>query len=155
MAPVREDFQIHIDGVKHYFGQLGVDALTIHPPYIPSQPVRSLGYTGTISISGNRKGEVHFSANPPLLFALLDQLGEQGRDRGYLQDVVGEVANTLSGNLRREFGKGFAISTPAVSFDPTSDIHVYDQQATSLVIPMSWGEGSAALVVSLSRSHRP
>lgn len=149
-----EEFQVHIDGVKHYFSQLGVDQLTIHPPFIPEDPVLSLGYTGTITISGARSGQVHFSANPPLLFALLDQIGEQGRDKGYLQDVVGEVANTLSGNLRREFGKGFVISTPAVSYDHTERIEPSGDRRLSMAVPMSWGEGSAVLVVSLSRDQR-
>lgn len=146
-----EEFRIHIDGIKHYFLQLGVDELTIHPPYIPHTPVRSLGYTGSITITGTRTGDVHFSADPALLLALLHRIGETGRDKGYLQDVVGEVANTLSGNLRREYGKGFVISTPRVSYDHTENIPAAAAKQTSMVVPMSWGGGSAALIVCLAR----
>ena len=60
---------------------------------------------------------------------------------------MGEVANTIAGNVRREFGREFGISPPNV---------VSDGQAMPLptgchpiVIPINWRSHTAKVVVCL------
>jgi chemotaxis protein CheX len=57
------------------------------------------------------------------------------------------VANTISGNARRDFGKNFVISVPTViAHDPDK---VNAPHARSYVIPINWRTHSAKLVVCL------
>ena len=67
-------------------------------------------YTGVITVSGRRSGIVYFSAPRGMLTVLLMKMNESDVSHENLCDLVGEVANTISGNVRRDFGKDFAIS---------------------------------------------
>ncbi len=71
-------------------------------------------YNGVISVSGRRNGIVCFSAPRGMLTVLLMKMNESNVSHEYLCDLVGEVANTIAGNVRRDFGKEFAISVPTV-----------------------------------------
>jgi len=66
-----------------------------------------------------------------------------------MRDLVGEVANTISGNARRDFGGDFVISVPSVlSGEPQA---IAPKSGTrSFIIPINWRSHSAKLVVSLS-----
>ena len=62
-------------------------------------------------------------------------------------DLVGEVANTISGNARRDFGKSFVISVPTVvAHNPEK---VTPPHPRCYVIPINWRAHSAKLVVCL------
>ena len=63
-------------------------------------------------------------------------------------DLVGEVANTISGNARRDFGKDFMISVPTVVAGEPEKI-VTPDNIRSFVIPINWRSHSAQLVVCL------
>jgi len=61
---------------------------------------------------------------------------------------VGEVANTISGNARRDFGRNFIISTPTIC-DRTNAATAAATTGRSFVIPINWRSHSAKLVVCL------
>jgi chemotaxis protein CheX len=63
-------------------------------------------------------------------------------------DLVGEVANTISGNARRDFGKDFMISVPQVVAGDPEKVQTPDN-TRSFVIPINWRSHSAQLVVCL------
>ena len=65
-----------------------------------------------------------------------------------LADLAGEIANTISGNARRMFGHEFIISVPDVITDPHQQIAL-PANIKSYVIPLSWQQEEAALVVSV------
>jgi chemotaxis protein CheX len=65
-----------------------------------------------------------------------------------MRDLVGEVANTISGNARRDFGRDFVISVPAVLAGEKPEIPVV-AGSRSFVIPINWRSHSAKLIVSL------
>ena len=69
-------------------------------------------FTGLISIAGKRRGIVYFTASRPMLTVMLMRMGETELTQENMCDLVGEVANTISGNARRDFGKDFMISVP-------------------------------------------
>ena len=60
---------------------------------------------------------------------------------------MGEVANTISGNARRDFGKNFLISVPTVIAHESETVTTPNTRA--YVIPINWRTHSAKLVVCL------
>jgi chemotaxis protein CheX len=79
---------------------------------------------------------------------MLMKMNESDVSHDNLCDLVGEVANTISGNARRDFGKEFTISPPEVvtgsarEFQPPPGCRPF-------VIPINWRSHSAKLVVCL------
>ena len=71
-------------------------------------------YTGIINITGKREGVVYFTAPKAMLTVLLMKMQESDFSHETMRDLVGEVANTISGNARRDFGRDFVISVPSV-----------------------------------------
>jgi chemotaxis protein CheX len=71
-------------------------------------------YAGVIGISGNREGKVYFTAPRGMLSVMLMCMNETDTGEQNVRDLVGEVANTISGNARRDFGRNFVISTPTI-----------------------------------------
>jgi len=63
---------------------------------------------------GARKGIVYFTAPRGMLTVLLMRMQETDTSDENIKDLVGEVANTISGNARRDFGKNFVISVPVI-----------------------------------------
>lgn len=138
--------QVFLDGVTHYFKQLNLEA-TISTPYIVENHPDTLEYTGIIGVSGERKGAVYFSSTKSLLLKLLTMMGEPDCSDENLIDLVGEIANTIAGNARKEFGKDFDISIP-VMIKGTSDIYLPPVER-SFVIPIDCLGMKAILVVCI------
>jgi chemotaxis protein CheX len=108
----------------------------------------AMDFTGIIGISGPHKGRVYFTAPTVLLKHLLLALGERVVSKNNVIDVVGEVANTVSSNARREFGKDFLISVPVVVEGAPSSIHL-PEALRSYVIPVAWKNYHASVVICL------
>jgi chemotaxis protein CheX len=106
-------------------------------------------YTGVISISGKREGVVYFTAPKAMLTVLLMKMQENDFSHETMRDLVGEVANTISGNARRDFGRDFVISVPSVLAGEKPDLP-QKPGSRSFVIPINWRSHSAKLVVSLT-----
>jgi len=104
-------------------------------------------YTGVIGITGARKGIVYFTAPRGMLTVLLMRMQETDTSDENIKDLVGEVANTISGNARRDFGKNFVISVPIVIAHDLEKVTTPYQR--SFVIPINWRTHSAKLVVCL------
>ena len=110
------DIQVFIACVQRYFESLKRDVtVVIEPPFIKDEEKPFLEYTGIIGISGKAHGAVCFTANGVMLESILSFLKETPIDRDLICDLVGEIANTLSGNAREEFSRDFLISVPIVS----------------------------------------
>lgn len=54
-----------------------------------------------------------------------------------LVDIAGEVANTIAGNARKEFGAEFHISVPLV-FKGVPQSIVLPKDERSFIIPIAW-----------------
>jgi chemotaxis protein CheX len=146
-----ETLQIFIDGVVRYFEHTTDKEVGIGTPYLASnkKPV-CMGYTGVIGISGPIKGCIYFTAPSVLLKHLLLSIGETETGSEYMLDLVGEVANTLSGNARRELGKDFVISVPLVVEGSPTAMQL-PKDLRSYVVPITWKSYTAAVVICLSR----
>jgi len=144
-----QQLQVFIDGTLRYFSTVTDTEAKVGSPYLVDGAFpKSMEYTGIIGISGKQKGIVYFTAPKAMLTRLLASLGEPDMSSENLADMVGEVANTLSGNARRDFGKDFMISVPVVVSGDNPDIKV-PAGIKSYAIPLSWRNHSAFLVISI------
>jgi chemotaxis protein CheX len=145
-----QDIQIFITGVRRYFESLkSDDRVLIEPPFIKDQERPLLEYTGIIGISGKARGAVCFTASGLMLKNILEFLHETPDSREIMCDLVGEIANTLSGNAREEFGRDFLISVPVVATGNESAFH-FPEEGRSYVIPIIWQSEKAYLLVCLN-----
>jgi chemotaxis protein CheX len=140
------EIRTFIDGTTNYFEIAAQQAATVGSPYLVTDGnPGAYEYTGVISISGARSGIVYFTAPRGMLTVLLMRMQETDTSDENIKDLVGEVANTISGNARRDFGKNFHISVPVVH----DTEKVAAPHSRSYVIPINWRTHSAKLVVCL------
>lgn len=142
------DLNVFVESVAHYFHQISAESAQVRPSYLSdSGNIGARDYTGLIRISGQYQGNVYFTAPSAMLRHLLVSQGETQHSEEHLLDLVGEVANTLSGNARRHFGERFVISVPqALRGAPDS----MTASSRPFVIPLSWKKYNALLIVDVS-----
>ncbi len=111
-----------------------------------------------------------------LTVLLLMRMQETDTSDENIKDLVGEVANTISGNARRDFGKNFVISVPVIIAhdvdkvtaaaqpllcDPHQLAHAFGQAGGSVwnsagLHPSGAGEPTSAIpATSTIRKNRP
>lgn len=148
-----EKLQVFLEGVQKYFYQMmDPEELVVGTPYLVENTVPSANdFTGVIAISGQSMGIVYFTAPKSLIERLLMLMGEDRITEELITDLVGEVANTIAGNARSEFGEKFEISVPIVLRGAPDEI-LLPRKDRSFVIPITWQNRSAAIVIAL-RKH--
>jgi chemotaxis protein CheX len=144
-----DTLKVFIDGVINYFQHTSDKEVKVGSPYLVdnNQPT-AFDYTGIIGVSGPHKGTVYFTAPAILMKHLLLSIGEKDTSQENILDLVGEVANTISGNARTEFGQEFMISVPVMIEGAPGKIHL-PEHLRSYVIPIYWKAYSAAVVICL------
>ncbi len=144
-----QTLQVFIDGVVRFFEHTNDKDVKVGTPYlVENNNPAAYDVTGIIGISGPYRGCVYFTAPRILLKHLLMAIGETDTRNEYLFDLVGEVANTISGNARSTFGHEFMISVPVMLEGAPSHIHL-PQNLRSYVIPVYWKAYHAAVVICL------
>ena len=147
-----QDIEVFITSFRRYFESIKTDLkVVIEPPYIKDQEMPFLEYTGIIKIDGKAHGAVCFTANGQMLGNILERLNEPPVNQALICDLVGEIANTVSGNAREKFGPEFLISVPIVSTDNGASIP-FPADCRNYVIPIIWQSERAYLFVCLSDS---
>lgn len=145
----QQKIETFVEVVKHYFSQFSKDELVVDTPYLSEEKQPHVyDYTGVIGISGVMRGVVYVSASTSLLRVLLSDMMESNNSEGMMIDLVGEIANTVSGNARSEFGPEFHISTPFV-FKGTPQSVVLPKDGRAFVIPILWQQQVGEIVVCL------
>ena len=145
-----QELRIFIDIVSQYFERQTNRPPEVGSPYLGEPSALPIyDFTGVIGISGERQGCVYFTAHRELLRQLLLHVGESDVSDNNLSDLVGEVANTISGNARRHFGPNFMISVPVVVAGNARAIQV-PRSVKAYILPLRWHKLEAALVVSLT-----
>lgn len=141
-----EKLGVFMSSVSSFFEQIGENLKGIDTPYLNenSTPL-AYDYTGVISITGPvAVGSVYVSASTIMLRDLLQVIGEPEVSINMMKDLVGEIANTVAGNARTEFGEDFIISPPTVVMGAPN--HQYlPKKFRSYVIPFYWGEHKAMI----------
>ena len=140
---------VFVTGVLHYFGTTVQQAALCGTPHLAlSERPEISDYTGVIQISGKRVGLVAFTAPRSMLSVMLMRMQETDMSHENLCDLVGEIANTLSGNARRDFGQQFQISVPSVIAGRDGKLD-YPPATRPIVIPIEWRNYHAHLIVCL------
>jgi chemotaxis protein CheX len=144
-----EALQVFIEGVLNYFRHTADKGVKVGSPYLAEdvEPIMH-EFTGIIGVSGPYRGSVYFSAPKLLLTHLLLALGEVDTSAENILDLVGEVANTISGNARKSFGREFLISVP-VMIEGAIDKLYTPKHTRCFVIPVYWKSYAATVVVCL------
>ena len=143
------DLHFFIDSTLNYFNEITNEKAVTGIPYLKEEESVVLNYTGIIGISGKRKGSIYITTTGEMLKELakiilhLDDVGEDD-----IKDLVGEIANTISGNVRQAYGSDFMISVPVIVEGKAKDIKMPDD-VQSFVIPITWKDHQFYLVVSL------
>lgn len=142
-----EMLQVFIDGALRYFKHTNDTNVKMGTPYlVENTKPAAYDFTGIIGVSGPKKGCVYFSAPRVLLRHLLLSLGEDETTEEHIIDLVGEVANTISGNARSVYGKSFMISVPLVIQGAPDHVHL-PKESRSYVIPVYWKSYNAMVVI--------
>lgn len=110
-------------------------------------------FNGFIAVSGDYVGSVRFSAPREMLTHVLLAVGEKTFNDDRHRDLVGEIANTLSGRARRHFGEGLEIAPPTTPGEAVSAS--VDLVCPPYAIPLTWHGYAADLVVQLMPARRP
>ncbi len=145
--------RVFIEGVEKFFNDINKMGVNIGTPYlIKNKNSQPNDFTGIIGISGEYTGHVYFTAPRIMMSHLLVMYGVKtihvNRER--ILDLVGEIANTISGNARSEYGENFIISVPAVFEGPPNSVY-FANDAYSYVIPVGWNKYTAHIVVCLTK----
>jgi len=143
------ELKTFVEGTTNYFEVAAQQPASIGSPYLVTEGAPSVHeYTGVIEISGKRHGIVYFTAPKGMLIVMLMKMNESNVTHENLCDLVGEVANTISGNVRRDFGKEFSISVPKVVTGAGATLDIPDG-CRPVVIPINWRSHAAKLLVCL------
>ncbi len=143
-----QELKTFVEGTTNYFEVAAQQPASIGSPYLADTPPAVHDYTGVINISGKREGVVYFTAPKAMLTVLLMKMQENDFSHETMRDLVGEVANTISGNARRDFGRNFVISTPTIC-DKANAATAAATNGRSFIIPINWRSYSANVVVCL------
>ncbi len=143
------DLHFFIDSTLNYFEEVTNEKASAGIPYIKDESPVVLGYTGIIGISGKRKGSIYITTGEEMLKSIANIiLGTEDVAPGDIKDLVGEIANTISGNVRQAYGSDFMISVPVVVEGQAKDIKLPDN-IQSFVVPLTWHDHKSFLVVCL------
>ncbi len=143
------ELKTFVEGTTTFFEVAAQQPASIGSPYLLEGAPQLHEYTGLINVSGKRAGIVYFTAPKAMLAVLLMKMQESDFGHETMRDLVGEVANTISGNARRDFGGDFVISVPSVLSGESAAI-APPPGTRSFIIPINWRSHAAKLVVSLS-----
>ncbi len=144
------DFRLVAESAQRYFTTSAALPAEITSAFLGAESINAHEFTGVITLSGQFEGQVIVSAPRGLLRELLLMQGENTLGDDDLLDAVGEVANTIAGNLRREFGPSLQISVPE-RLAGRHDLPMR-QQARPYVVSLRWSQHSAMICVDMQRT---
>jgi chemotaxis protein CheX len=143
------DLHFFIDSTVNYFQEITNEQAESGIPYIKEEQPIILEYTGIIGISGKKKGSVYITATAAMLSDLAKIILVLERvEKEDIMDLVGEIANTISGNVREAYGSDFLISVPVIIEGKKREIALPGNVPT-FVIPLMWRHHKLYLVVCL------
>ncbi|HWZ94973.1 MAG TPA: chemotaxis protein CheX [Opitutaceae bacterium] len=142
------DLDVFIQHTMNYFTKIAHEAPEPRPPTIDFSAPVFLDFTGAIDVSGQSSGTVYLTMPDRMARALLEVVGEPGRDEATCRDLVGEIASTISSNARAHFGSAFQIAVPR-TFTASTAIEPLPLQGR-FILPLRWRDAEALLVISIT-----
>jgi len=140
-----------VESCLDYFTNASGIKASIGLPYVNNEKTEILlEYTGIIGISGERRGGIYVTCGLPFLTDLIPKvIGTTDNSPAMIKDMVGELANTISGNATKAFGKNFNISVPIILEGVPKSLTLPIDTPT-YVIPVQWQSHKLFLVVGIS-----
>ena len=138
------------DVISAYFETALREKPQIDKPYLKGDQQLILDFTGIIGFSGDRKGCIYLTSPKITLERILKEMGETDFSVDILTDMIGEVTNTISGNVRNVFGSNFQISVPISLGGRPSYIKLPDYIST-LVIPINLGGQISYFIIGVEK----
>lgn len=147
-----EDVKVFSDAALGFFAQTTGHKASVRTAYLldGAAPMVWNDFQGRIELAGRYRGSVTFSAPRGLLTHVLLSIGESDYTDASHRDIVGEIANQMSGQARRHFGEALDISPPRV-LSPEEGAASHPAGAVPFVIPMQWERYEAHLVVQMDK----
>ncbi|MFO1481271.1 MAG: chemotaxis protein CheX [Turneriella sp.] len=143
------ELKIFVEGVSNFFGRLGGTSIQVGVPYIKEGNQFISDMTGIIGLTGKRKGGIFITCTTSMVDDVIAQYtGMADTSPEARKDMIGEIANTISGNASDAFGVDFQISVPVVITGKPEGVDMPTRVPT-YVIPLHWGEHKAYLVVGV------
>lgn len=142
------DTRIFVEAVTNYFKHLSGEPAAIRSAYLANQQLPRFDYTGLITLSGQFRGSVYFSATSMMATRLLLAMRETDAKKSNLLDIVGEVANTIAGNARKHYGAGLEISTPLTIYGHADEVRS-SVRARPYAIELQWQNSEGVVLVDL------
>lgn len=143
------ELKFFIEVVTDYFEQVTGEGAVMGLPFLKSEEPAVLAFTGLIGISGPRKGAIYFTSDAKLLTTLTQEILDLADpDEDSLLDMVGELTNTIAGNVRKSFGADFLISVPMLIKGKPQDI-LMRLKPPVFIVPILWRKEKAFLAVGL------
>lgn len=146
-----EDLEVFAEAITHFFNTATGEPAGVRSAYLlePGSAELWNDFNGLIEIGGDYRGHVRFSAPRALLSHVLLKIGETVFTDERHGDIVGEIANTLSGRARRHFGEGLHIAPPRL-LDAARPADLPPGATRPYAIPLRWHGYEAHLVVHLA-----
>ncbi len=147
-----DDIKIFSDAAGAFFYQTTGIKATVRTAYLigDQEKIAWNDYQSRIDLGGQYHGMVAFSAPRALLTNILLRLGERDYSEATHTDMTGEIANQMSGYVRRYFGEGMHISPPK-TVGQNDDFIKIGTDVHSFVIPMNWDNYEAKLFVKIKK----
>ncbi len=145
-----EKLGVFLSSISAFFAQIDNEPVVLDTPYLNSNK-NAVGYdySGMIKISGPLEGCVYVSAPSTLLREVIKAMGEPDSSMTMMKDLLGEMANTISGNARTEFGADFIISPPKI-IEGIPSISYLPKDRQSYVTPFTWRGYKAVIGISIA-----
>ncbi|MEO0447457.1 MAG: chemotaxis protein CheX [Verrucomicrobiota bacterium] len=143
-----EEFsRIFVQCISHYFERTMGEMAVVGTPYMLDDDPDLLRHTGSIPVSGRMEGAVSYTLEANLLRDVAEAWGEENPPENLLNDLVGEIANTIAGNARQELGHHFLISVPQI-VDPSGEGIQREKEGINMGIPVRIGEQASTLFLT-------
>lgn len=133
-----EKLGVFLSSINAFFAQIDDAQVAIDTPYLNNnKSAIGYDYSGVIKISGPLEGCVYVSAPSIMLREVIKVMGEPDSSIAMMKDLLGEMANTISGNARTEFGSEFIISPPHI-VEGAPSVSYLPKDRHSYITPFRW-----------------
>jgi len=144
-----EKLGVFLSSISSFFSQIDDSPVALDTPYLNSnKSAVGYDYSGVIRISGPLEGCVYVSAPSIMLREIIKVMQEPDSSLTMMKDLLGEMANTISGNARTEFGPDFVISPPSI-VDGAPVVHL-NKENNGYITPFSWRGHSAVIGICIN-----
>jgi len=145
-----EKLGVFLSSINAFFAQIDDAQVAINTPYLNNnKSTIGYDYSGVIEISGPLEGCVYVSAPSNMLRQVIKIMGEPDSSITMMKDLLGEMANTISGNARTEFGPEFIISPPHI-VEGAPSVSYLPKERHSYITSFTWRGYEAVIGICIA-----